>query len=95
MQGELEGWGAEDRSLLGELQFVGLPAVVEAWRAVQRQAYPAAHTPHRPDQSVATGCLFGVVDRHEVDHLGDAVRGHESGDQDGRVGEVELPGDMV
>jgi hypothetical protein len=38
---------------------------------------------------------MGVLDRHEVDHLTDPVGRHEAGDQDGGVGEVQLPGDIV
>jgi hypothetical protein len=32
----------------------------------------------------------GILDRHEVQHLADPLGGHEPGDQDGRVGEVQL-----
>ena len=95
VQGELKCWGAEDRAVLGQLQVVGLSAVVESWRAVHHETHLAAHAAHRPDQPVAVGCLLRVLDRHEVDHLADTAGGHEPGDQDGRVGEVQLPGDMI
>ena len=95
VQGELECWCAEDRALLGELQVVGLSAVVEPWRAVEHEPHLTAHAAHRPDQPVAVGCPLRVLDRHEVDHLADAAGGHEPGDQDGGVREVELPGDVV
>jgi hypothetical protein len=95
MQGELERRGAEDRALTGDLQVVGLAPVVESRRAVQHQAQLAPHAPHRPDQPVAVGCPLGVLDRHEVDHLADAAGCHEPGDQDARVREVQLLGDMV
>ena len=71
MQGELEGWCTEDRALLGDLQVVGLSAVVESWRAVHDETHLAAHAAHRPNQSVAIGCPLRVLDRHEVDHLAD------------------------
>jgi hypothetical protein len=39
--------------------------------------------------------LPSLGDGHEVDDLPDSTRGHEPGDEDGRVREVQLPGDIV
>jgi hypothetical protein len=44
---------------------------------------------------VAVADLMRVLDGHEVQHLANPVGGHEAGDQDGRIREVQLPGDVV
>jgi hypothetical protein len=69
---------------------VGLAAVVEPRRTLEHEAELAADTAHHPDQPVAIAGLLRVLDHHEVDHLTDAAGGHEPGDQDGGVGEVQL-----
>jgi hypothetical protein len=76
--------------VLGELQLMGLAAVVEAGRALHLEADLAADTAHDPDQPMAVRRTVGVLDRHEVEHLAHPVGGHEPGDQDGGVGEVQL-----
>ena len=95
VQGQLQGRGAEHRPVVGELQLMRLPAVVEPGRALEHKPHLAAHAPHHPDQPVPVAGPLGVVDRHEVGHLADPVGGHEPGDQDGGVGKVQLPGDVV
>jgi hypothetical protein len=95
VEGELQPRGAEHRTLPGELQVVRLPPVVEPRRALQHQPHLAAHAADRADQPVPVARPLGLVDRHEVDHLADTVGGHETGDQVGGLGEVQLPGDAV
>jgi hypothetical protein len=95
VHGQLQRRGAEHRTLVGELQLMRLPAVVEPRRALEHKPHLAAHAPDQPDQPVAVAGPLRVVDRHEVGHLADPVGGHEPGDQDGRVGEVQLPSDVV
>src|SRR3954454_16272339 len=95
MQGELKFWGAKDRAVFGHLHVVGLSAVVESWRAVHHKTHFTAYAAHGPNQTMPVGRALRVLDWHEVDHLPDAAGGHETGDQDGRVGEVELPSDMI
>jgi hypothetical protein len=91
VHGELQGRRAEDRAMLGERQLVGLAPVVEPRRAVHHEPHLAAHAPQHPDQPVPVAGLLGVIDGHEIEHLADPAGGHEPGDQDGRVGEVQLP----
>jgi hypothetical protein len=95
VQGQLQRRGVEHRPLLGELQLVGLVAVVEPGRALQLEPDLAADTAHHPDQPVAVAGPVGVVHRHEVQDLADPVVGHEPGDQDCGVGEVQLPDDVI
>ena len=79
----------EDGAVLGQLRLVRLAAVVEAGRDVDLERHlPRTHRTIRTSRcrSVATV----PRDRHEVDDLADARLGHEPGDQDGGVGEVEL-----
>ena len=74
---------------------MGLAAVVEPRGALHREPDLAADTAHHPDQPVAVADLMRVLDGHEVQHLANPVGGHEPGDQDGGVREVQLPGDVV
>ena len=90
VQSQRQGRGVEHRPLLGELQLMGLAAVVEPGRALGYEADLAADTAHHPDQPMPVAGPLGVLDRHEVQHLADPLGGHEPGDQDGGVGEVQL-----
>jgi hypothetical protein len=90
VQGQLQGRGAEYRPLIGQLQLVFLSAVVEPGRTLEHEPELAADTAHHPDQPVPIGGLLRILHRHEVQDLTDPAGGHEPGDQDGRVREVQL-----
>src|SRR5207248_10443193 len=59
-----------------------------------REPHDATHHADVAHDPVSAGCGC-PGDGHEVVHLADPVRGHEPGDQDGRVGQVQLPGHVV
>src|SRR6185312_8705041 len=87
-QSQRERGGVEDGPALVELHLVRLAGGVEARPALEPEAHLAAHRHHLAHQPA--GVARVAVDRHEVVHLADAVGGHEAGDEDVRVGEVEL-----
>jgi hypothetical protein len=94
VRGELQAVGREHPAVLGGFQLVRGPAVVEARLYLDREPH---HAPHDADVAhqpvpVGRGC---PGDGHEVVHLADPVRGHEPGDQDRGVGQVQLPGHVV
>ena len=67
-------------------------AVVGPGGQAHRQLGGAAHGAHAAHDALAVVGVGRLEDRHEVVDLGDAALGHEPGDQDGAVGEVELAG---
>jgi hypothetical protein len=73
-----------------EIECVRRPAVVEARAALQRESDGASHHAQTPNQRVPVGGRSGLIRRHAVDDLADAVRGHQSRDQNGGVGVVQL-----
>src|SRR5829696_8857433 len=91
VQCQLQSRTTKDSTLLGHLQLMRLASVVESGGAVDHETHPATDAPQHPDQPMTVAGSAAVLDRHEVDHLADPVGGHEPGDQDGGVGEVELP----
>ncbi len=88
-QRERERGRVEHRPALVELELVRLARVVEAGPALEPEAHLAAHRHHLAHQPAGVARI--AVDGHEVVHLADAVRRQEAGDEDVRVGEVELP----
>ena len=95
MQRQLHAvFSAEDRAILGDLDRVlSLPGI-EARLQVPLELHRAAGDPQMPDDTVPASCL-ALDDGHEVQHLADAIRGHEPGDQHRRVGKVQLLGHVV
>ena len=92
LEGEREVRRAEQHPVRVHLDLVLGAAVVEARLHLDLEAHVAAHDDDAADQAMAVQRHLGVVDRHEVLHLPDAVLGQEARDQDVRVGEVELLG---
>ena len=80
--------GAKQRSVVRDLDLVGGAAVVEAGLALDAQAHLAADADDPPDEVALVVRI--AVDGHEVLDLGDTVGRQEAGDEDVRVGEVEL-----
>jgi len=94
VQRQLHAVRGEDRPVLGDVQLVRLARVVEARLDLDREPHHAADHADVADQPVPVGCR-AAGDRHEVVYLADAVRGHEPGDQDRGVRQVELLGHVV
>ena len=89
-QGQLAGTGAADEDHLpvaAPLHRVRGAGIVEARVAAHAEAYLPAHRLHPAHEVVG---LAGVLHRHEVGELGDAVVGEEAGEEDVGVGEIEL-----
>ena len=95
MQGQGEGWGPEHGPMLGHLQLVRRPGVIEARLTIEHEPHLPPDYPNHPDYLMMGGDLLRVVDRHEVDDLSHPCPGHKPGDQDGRLGEIELLGHIV
>ena len=91
---QLQVLGPEHPAMLEGLQLVRLAAVVEARLDLDREPHDPADHPDVADQPVPAG-RRALDDRHEVVDLADPVRGHEPGDQDRGVGQVQLPGHVV
>ena len=81
----------EHGAVLGRLDLVGGAAVVEAGRDLHLEGHLPADATDHPHEQVPVG-RDGTADRHEVGHLPHTLLGHEAGDQDRRVGEVQLRG---
>jgi hypothetical protein len=79
----------EDRALIGDVRGVRLAAVVEPRRDLDIERDLPAHAPQHPDEPV-TRFRCDAGERHEVDHFTHAGLGHEPGDQNCGVREVEL-----
>ena len=94
VQGQLHALGPEHGAMIGDLQRVRLAAVVEARLDLDREPHHAAHHPDVPHQPVPVG-RRALDDRHEVVHLADPVRGHEPGDQDRGIRQVQLLAHVV
>ena len=73
-----------------DLRLVGLAPVVEPRPDLGLEIQLAPDAAHRAGQAVVVGDDARLLDRHEVDHLGDALRRQEPRDEDSRVGEVHL-----
>src|SRR5690606_12738754 len=80
----------EDGAIVGQMRLVCFTAVVEARRDVQREGHLAADAADHPHDAVLIRCDGAVDHRHEVGDFPNAFLGHETGDEDSRVGEVEL-----
>ena len=91
---QLQVLGPEHPAMLEGLQLVRLAAVVEARLDLDRERHDPADHPDVADQPVPAGGR-ALDDRHEVVDLADPVGGHEPGDQDRGVGQVQLPGHVV
>ena len=91
----MEGLRTEDDTLLDRLGLVGGSGVVEARLAVERELQLASDDADEPNETMTVRRVLRILDRHEVDHLADAVRRHEPRDQDRRVREIQLPGDVA
>jgi len=86
--------GTEHSTALGQLDLVRCAAVIEAGPHLEPEGHLAPHHADAADQPVPVG-RRGPGDRHEVVDLAHPIRGHEPGDQDGGVGEIKLPADVV
>jgi hypothetical protein len=86
--------GREYRAMIGDLHRVRAAAVVEAGLELDGEPHDPADHPDVAHQLVPPG-RRALDDRHEVVHLADPVGGHEPGDQDRGVGQVQLPGHVV
>ncbi len=74
------------RAAIGpELQVVERAGIVEARRALHLEGDAAAHAAHDPNQA-----LRPVVDRHQIDGLGQPFGGEEPGHEDVGVRQVDL-----
>ena len=88
------GAATERRSVAGDLDVRQVATVVESRLALEPEAHLSAHDADHPDQAVPVrGLLAG--DRHEVDHLADAVGAEEARDEDRRPRQVQLLGHVV
>ena len=94
MHGQLQPVGLEHPAAVGELQLVCGTPVVEARLDLHREPHGAAYHPDVAHQPVPVGCP-ALGDGHEVVYLADPVGGHEPGDQDRGVGQVQLLGHVV
>ena len=94
MRGERQAVGLEHPAVVGGFDLVRGPAVVEPRLDLDREPHDAPHDADVAYQPVPVG-RRPVHDRHEVVHLAHPVRGQEPGDQDRRVGQVQLPGHVV
>jgi hypothetical protein len=90
VQREGDAVGAHHGTVLGQVRRVRHPAVVEPWRDVDPERHPAPDTANQAEQAMAVGRDPTLGHRHEVDDLPDTVLGHEAGDQDRCVREVQL-----
>ena len=80
----------EDDAVVGQMCLVGLTTVVEPRCDVDLERHLAPHTPEHADQPVRRRGDPAAGDRHEVDELPHPRLGHETGDQDRGVREVQL-----
>ena len=88
------GAAAERRAVGAELDVRHVAAVVEPRLALESEAHLPANDADHADQAVLVrGPLAG--NRHEVDHLADAVHAQESRDEDRRARQIQLLGDVV
>ena len=94
VQGQLQILGGEHHAVLGDVQRVRLAAVVEPRLDLDREPHDPADHADVAHQPVPAG-RRALDDRHEVLHLADPVRGHEPGDQDRGIREVQLPAHVV
>ena len=94
VQRQLHAVRLEHGAVLGQLQLVRLAGVVEPRLEVHHEPHSAAHHPQLPHQPVPVR-RRPCFDGHEIADLTDPVRGHEPGDQDGRVREVQLLADII
>ena len=86
--------GLEDAAVLVVLDLVRGAAVVEARLEFDGEPHRAPDHPDVPHQVMAVG-YPAPGDRHEVVYLTDPVRGHEPGDQDRGVRQVQLLAHVV
>jgi hypothetical protein len=94
VHGQVGAAGTEHHTALGDFDLVRCAAVIEARPQVNPEVHLAPHHVDAAHQPVPLG-RRGPGDRHEVVDLAHPIRGHEPGDQDGGVGEIELPADIV
>ena len=80
----------EDRAVVGDGDVRLRAAVVEARLDLGLEVQRALDAEHPAHEPLVVRPLLAVVDRHEVDHLADAVLAEETGDEDVRVRHVEL-----
>ena len=86
--------GEDDARAVDDLDGVRRAAVVEPRLDLRLEAHRPAHDAQHPHEPVAIGRLI-PGDGHEVDDLAHAGLGEEPGDEDGGVGHVQLPRDVV
>ncbi len=94
MHGQLHAVGPEPCSGVGDLHRVLGAAIVECRLQSQLELHGAARDSQLPDYPMPVS-RRARDDRHEVEHLTDAIGRHEPGDQHRRLGEVQLPRHIV
>jgi len=94
VHGQLQPIGLEHPAAVGELQLVRCAAVVEARLDLDGEPHGAAHHLDVAHEPVPVG-RPALGHRHEVVYLADPVRGHEPGDQDRGIGQVQLLAHVV
>ncbi len=89
VQRQVHVLGPEDRAILGDLDLVLCPPVVEAGLHVDLEFHTAAGHPQLAYQPVPVRWL-ALDDGHEVRYLADAIRRQEPGDEHRGFREVQL-----
>ncbi len=89
-QAETQVAAGDEHAVLDLLRLGVHPAVVGSGGEVHPQVGLPAYGGDPADDALPVVGVVGLQDRHEVVHLGDAALGHEPGDEDVGVGEVEL-----